>query len=73
MKILLLLCPLLLLTACSDEQMAKWKEMNEDRVEPAPNEDPNLPQAEGDMEALKRGFRQIGDRTREAVDGMMKE
>lgn len=72
MKIALLL-PLLLVAACSDEQMAEWKEMNKDRVESAPNEDPNLPEAQGDVEAVKKGLKKIGDKTREVVDGMMND
>ena len=42
------------LVACSDENMEKWKEMNKDRIQEAPKEDPNLPTVKGDVDAIKQ-------------------
>ena len=55
MKKLLLVLPLALLAlSCSDEDREKWSEMNKDRIEAAPNEDPNLPTTKADMDAVKQ-------------------
>jgi len=72
MKLAFLVLPLALLAvACSDEDMEKWKEMNKDRVESTPNEDPNPPEAKGDVEAVKKGLKEFGDRAGKAADVMM--
>ena len=74
MKLVYLVLPLALFAAgCSDEDMAKWKEMNKDRVESTPNEEPNLPEAKGDVEAVKKGGKEFGDRAKKAASGMMGE
>lgn len=74
MKMAFLVLPLALLAvACSDEDMEKWKEMNKDRVESTPKEEPNLPEAKGDVEAVKRGVKEFGERTKKAASVMMGE
>ena len=74
MKLVYLVLPLALFAAgCSDEDMAKWKEMNKDRVESTPNEEPNLPEAKGDVEAVKKGVKEFGDRAKKAASVMMGE
>ena len=63
----------LLLGACSDENMEKWKEMNKDRHEPAPKEDPNLPVVKGDVEAVKKKLKDINDAVQEKVSDMLEK
>ena len=70
---LLILALALLGASCSDEDMKKWEQMNEGRIEAAPNEDPNLPQAKGDIEGVKESLRSLNDKTHKAIDSVLQE
>ena len=59
------------LSACSDENMEKWREMNKDRIQEAPIEDPNLPTVQGDIEAVKQSVREINDAVHDKVEQML--
>jgi hypothetical protein len=72
-KLLTALALGLALTACSDENMEKWKEMNKDRIQETPKEDPNLPSVKGDVEAVKKTLRNINDAVHDKVDSMLEK
>ncbi|MCB1760626.1 MAG: hypothetical protein KDI68_12700 [Gammaproteobacteria bacterium] len=72
-KLLTALALVLTLAACSDENMEKWKEMNKDRIEGAPKENPNLPSVKGDVEAVKKTLRDINDAVHDKVDNMLEK
>ena len=63
----------LLLVACSDENMEKWKEMNKDRIQEAPKEDPHLPTVKGDVDAVKQKLKDINNAVHEKVSDMLEK
>lgn len=72
-KFLTILAVGVALSACSDENMEKWKEMNKDRIQETPKEDPNLPTVKGDVEAVKKTLRDINDAVHDKVDSMLEK
>lgn len=63
----------LLLVACSDENMEKWKEMNKDRIQEAPKENPNLPTVKGDVDAVKQKLKDINNAVHDKVNDMLEK
>ena len=61
------------LVACSDENMEKWKEMNKDRIQEAPKEDPNLPTVKGDVDAIKQKLKDINEKVQDKVNNMLEK
>jgi len=72
-KLLLVSIMGLLLVACSDENMEKWKEMNKDRIEETPKEDPNLPTVKGDVDAVKKKIKDINEAVKSKVNDMLEK